>query len=74
MKKNTIVVISAITLIMSLGAMIPPTSISGAFAAQVVDEKDYGALLKKCLVPILVTLALGVFVLVFSNWFGKLLT
>lgn len=71
--RDTIVVTSAISLLMSLGAMVPPTAISGVFAAQILDEKDYMAILKKSFVPILVTTIIGVLALVFSEQISAVL-
>lgn len=72
--KNAIVVTSAITHLMSLGALVPPTAISGAFAAHVAGEKDYVAVLRKCAVPVLVAVVLGVLAMIFSEQVARLLS
>ncbi|GAG00601.1 unnamed protein product, partial [marine sediment metagenome] len=39
--RNEIIVASGLTLIASLGDLMPPTALAGIFAAQVVDESNY---------------------------------
>ena len=48
---NSIIVASALSLIASLGDLMPPTALAGIFAAQVVGEENYFRVLKHCLVP-----------------------
>ena len=71
--KNSIIITSAITLIISLGCLTPPTAIGGIFAAQVVGVDKYSKVLKKCLIPSLITLIVGIFTLVFVNQIEKIL-
>jgi TRAP-type C4-dicarboxylate transport system permease large subunit len=71
--KNSIIVTSAITLIISLGCLTPPTAISGIFAAQVVGVDKYSKVLKKCLIPSLLTLIVGILTLVFVDQIDKIL-
>ena len=65
--KNAIWVTSALTLIMCVGALLPPTSVSGQFAARAVGIENQGKMLKKCILPALLSLALSVFVMVYAN-------
>lgn len=67
MSKNQIVTAAAISLIASLGDMMPPTALAGIFAAQVVGMKNYTPVLKKCLIPALVIIAWGILFIVFAN-------
>ena len=55
--KDEIIVASALSLIASLGDMMPPTALAGIFAAQVVGLEKYSPVLKKCLVPCLIVIA-----------------
>ncbi|MBQ7155996.1 MAG: TRAP transporter large permease subunit [Synergistaceae bacterium] len=48
---NSIIVASALSLIASLGDLMPPTALAGIFAAQVVGEENYFRVLKLCLLP-----------------------
>lgn len=65
--KDEIVVASALSLIASLGDMMPPTALAGIFAAQVVGMEKYTPVLKKCLIPCLIVIVWGVLFIVFAN-------
>ncbi|WMJ84020.1 TRAP transporter large permease subunit [Oscillospiraceae bacterium LTW-04] len=67
MSKNQIVTAAAISLIASLGDMMPPTALAGIFAAQVVGLEKYTPVLKKCVVPALLIIAWAIFFIVFAN-------
>ena len=65
--KDEIIVASSLSLIASLGDMMPPTAMSGIFAAQVVGMDDYKPILKKCLIPCLITVLWGVLFIILAN-------
>lgn len=65
--QNEIIVASALSLIASLGDMMPPTAMSGIFAAQVVGMEDYRPILKKCLIPCLIVIVWGVLFILGAN-------
>lgn len=65
--KDEIIVAAALSLIASLGDMMPPTALAGIFAAQVTDMKKYSPVLKKCLIPCLVIIIWAVLFIVFAN-------
>ena len=65
--KKEIIVAAALSLIASLGDMMPPTSLAGIFAAQVVGMEKYTPVLKKCLIPCLMVIIWGVLFIVFAN-------
>lgn len=65
--KNAIWVTSALTLIMCVGALLPPTSVSGLFAARAVGIENQGKMLKKCIIPAILSLVLSVAVMVYAN-------
>lgn len=67
MSKNQIVTAAAISLIASLGDMMPPTALAGIFAAQVVGMEKYTPVLKKCLVPAIMIIVWGLLFIVFAN-------
>lgn len=67
LSKEEIIVAAALSLIASLGDMMPPTALAGIFAAQVVDMKKYTPILKKCLIPCLMIIAWGVLFIIFAN-------
>ncbi len=70
--KDHILAVSALSLVSSLGDLVPPTALAGMFAAQVLGIDNYFKVLKKCLIPALVIDAIGIFALIFANWIGKL--
>ena len=70
--KDHILAVSALSLVSSLGDLVPPTALAGMFAAQVLGIDNYFKVLKKCLAPALVIDAIGIFALIFANWIGKL--
>ena len=73
LKQNTIITISALSLITSLGDMMPPTALAGMFAAEVVGIKKYTIVLRRCMVPMLVLLLWGVMSIYLSNQIAAIL-
>lgn len=67
MSKNQIVTAAAISLIASLGDMMPPTALAGIFAAQVVGMEKYTPVLKKCVIPCLMVIVWGLLFIIFAN-------
>lgn len=65
--KNQIITASAISLIASLGDLMPPTALAGIFAAQVVGMKNYTPILKKSIIPAIVLILYSILIIVFSN-------
>lgn len=65
--KDEIIVASALSLIASLGDMMPPTALAGIFAAQVVGMEKYAPVLKKCLIPCLIVIAWALIFIVFAD-------
>ncbi len=64
--KDQIIVASALALISGLGDLMPPTALAGIFAAQVAGEENYFKVLAKCVVPGIVTVLWGVFMIVWA--------
>jgi GntP family gluconate:H+ symporter len=71
--KNEIIVASGLTLIASLGDLMPPTALAGIFAAQVVDESNYFLILKQCLPYALMTAIWGIGMILLANLLAKFL-
>lgn len=71
--KNEIIVASALTLIASLGDLMPPTALAGIFAAQVVGESNYFRILKVCLPYALLTALYGIGMILLANVLDKFL-
>lgn len=69
---DAVVVLSAISLIASVGDMMPPTALAGLFAAQITDVKPYTKILKRCIVPIVILLVYACIFLANSKMIGNL--
>jgi hypothetical protein len=69
---NAIMVTSGLSMLMGLGALMPPTAISGQFAQAALGLKSYGSLIKKCIVPVIVTEVVSVLVIVFAERLGQI--
>jgi len=68
---NAIILTAGITLLVSLGDLMPPTALAGIFAAQVVDEPNYFKVLRYCLLPALLTVATALLIIANSASFAK---
>lgn len=65
---NTIVTIAGLSLIASLGDMMPPTALAGIFAAKVTPGVDnYTSVLKRCMVPMAAVMVWGLVFVIFSS-------
>lgn len=65
--RNEIITAAALSLVAGLGDLVPPTALAGIFAAQVVKEKQYTKVLKKCFIPALAILAIGLTFIIFAR-------
>ncbi len=65
--KNEIIVAAALSLIASLGDMMPPTALAGIFAAQVVGLEKYTPVLKRCLLACLIIIVWAILFIIFAN-------
>ncbi|MBP3736910.1 MAG: TRAP transporter large permease subunit [Lachnospiraceae bacterium] len=65
--KEEIIVAAALSLIASLGDMMPPTALAGIFAAQVTGMEKYTPVLKKCLIPCLIVILWAILFIVYAN-------
>jgi TRAP-type C4-dicarboxylate transport system permease large subunit len=72
--RNGIVVASGLSLVASLGDLVPPTALAGIFASQVVGLPGYFGVLRRCLWPALVIDAVGIAAIIWANplarWLG----
>jgi TRAP-type C4-dicarboxylate transport system permease large subunit len=71
--KDSIIATSAISLLLSLGCLFPPTALSSLFAARVVGIDNYMTVTKRCVVPALVMAAVAMLVLTFADPIARLL-
>lgn len=65
--KDQIIVAAALSLVASLGDMVPPTALAGIFAAKVVGMENYTPILKKCLIPCLIVVIWAIIFIVFAD-------
>lgn len=63
--QDAIWITSALTLLLGVGALVPPTAVSGLFASQVLKVDKYSDIVKKCALPAVLSLILGTAVLIF---------
>jgi TRAP-type C4-dicarboxylate transport system permease large subunit len=72
--RNGIVVASGLSLVASLGDLMPPTALAGIFAAQVVGLPGYFGVLRRCLWAALLIDAVGIAAIIWANplarWLG----
>ena len=69
---NSIILSSGAALIMGLGCLVPPTGIGGLFAMRVVGEERYWPILKKCIIPAIFALILGLLFMIYANEIGRI--
>jgi GntP family gluconate:H+ symporter len=72
LKQNDIMVAAALSLLASVGDFLPPTRLAVILAAPVVDEKA-NAILKQCTLPIILSIAWGLAMILLANPLAKLL-
>jgi hypothetical protein len=70
--RDQILALSSLALIAGLGEVVPPTAIAALFSAQLLGLKSHFPVVRRCVVPALIILALGVAMLVWANWIGRL--
>lgn len=68
---NSIILTVGLTLLVSLGDLVPPTALASIFAAQVVGEPNYFKVLKHCVAPAMLTIAFGLLVIANSGVLAK---
>ena len=71
--KNALLSSSAVSAIAGLGDLVPPAAISVRFSAQVVGERDFLKILKYCLLPAILQLAMGIGMLLLAPFLDKLM-
>ncbi len=67
LSQNQILAAAALSLIAGLGDLMPPTALAGLFAARVVEQKNYVKIVKYCIIPGLLTVGYGIF-MILSPW------
>jgi gluconate:H+ symporter, GntP family len=70
--RNQIVVLSALSLIGAMGSYVPPVAFTPMVTAGLIGE-NYLAIVRRCIVPAIAAIVLGVIILVYANPIAKLL-
>jgi GntP family gluconate:H+ symporter len=70
--KSTLIVTAALVLMASLGDMMPPPALLCAYAGEIVGEKNHFKILKISLIPILITMIIGILVLIYAQEISNL--
>jgi gluconate:H+ symporter, GntP family len=70
--RNPFVVLPALSLIGAMGSYIPPVAFTPVVTAGLIGE-NYLAIVRRCLVPALAAIILGVLVLIYANLIAKFL-
>ena len=68
--RNPIIVLSALSLIGAMGSYVPPVAFTPVVTAGLIGE-NYMAIVRRCLVPAIAAVILGVVILVFANPIAK---
>ena len=70
---SEIIVASSLSLIAAMGDLMPPTALAGLFAAKVVGQPNYIRVLKQCLAPAALTIAVGIGYIATASFWDRLL-
>jgi Na+/H+ antiporter NhaD/arsenite permease-like protein len=68
---NELVVTSALTLIAGIGDLMPPPLLLPAFSAQIVGEAKPFKILAYCVIPVIITLIVGILMIIFAGPIGS---
>ena len=71
--KNALIASSALSAIVGIGDLMPPAAMAARFSAQVVGERSFLKVLRYCLVPALLLLAMGIGVLLLAPLLDKVI-
>jgi gluconate:H+ symporter, GntP family len=71
--RSPIVVLAALSLIAAMGSYMPPVALTPVVTARLIGEPRYGRISRQCLVPVAVTILVGVMMLFWANPIAKLL-
>lgn len=71
--KNAIIVTAGLSLLMSLGCLVPPTALSSLFAGEITGIKNYLTITRRAWLPSLVTAAIAILMIYFADPIGGFL-
>ena len=70
---NAVIVTSAVSLLMSLGCLVPPTALSSLFAGEILEIKNYVSISWKAWPVVALTIIVSVLMIYFANPIGRFL-
>lgn len=70
---NAVIVTSAVSLLMSLGCLVPPTALSSLFVGEVLEIKNYVSITWKAWPVVVFTIIVSVLMIYFANPIGRFL-
>ena len=70
--KNSIIVTSAISMLLSLGCLVPPTALSSLFAGEIVGIPNYLIITRRCWLPASISLVGSILVIMYADPIAKL--
>ncbi len=71
--RNEIITAAALSMLASLGDLMPPVALAGTLAAQVAGVNDRWKILRLCVLPALLIVVAGLLILIFAPQIGRLL-
>jgi hypothetical protein len=57
----------------ALGDLMPPPALLCAYSSQIVNEENHFRILKVCIIPIAISMTVGVLILVFAQEISNLI-
>jgi len=69
---DPVIISASLSSIAGLGELMPPTALAGIFAARLVGLDSYIPVIKKCVLPALLVIILGILGVIFSVPLGKI--
>jgi TRAP-type C4-dicarboxylate transport system permease large subunit len=70
--KSTFIVTAALVLMAALGDMMPPPALLCAYAGEIIGEKNHFKILKISLIPIAITMIIGILFLIYAQEISNL--
>ncbi len=71
--QDQIITASALSLIAAVGSYLPPVALTSVITAQLLGEDSYMPISKKCAIPAVFAVIVGVLMLIFANQIAKVL-
>lgn len=72
LSQNLIITATGMSLIAAMGSFVPPVALTAVIAAQVVDESNYLKIVKPLVLPSLVAIVIGVFMIKYATQIARI--